>query len=70
MSWVWAGWLLAIASSFAILEGFALSRDKATFSRFVWNLSRDYPPFPWIVGVLTGYLACHFFWTCQGCPLL
>ena len=62
MSWVWAGWLALIGITFAIAEGYAIVAGKSTLSRFVWNLSKSFPLFPWIVGVLVGVLAAHFWW--------
>ena len=69
MTWVWTGWLLALAISFACFEGYALKHNKTTLSRYVWIVSKAWPPFPWIAGVLTGFLAAHFWWICMGCPL-
>lgn len=59
---LWTIWLLVIAGSFALFEGLALARGTPTLSRFVWTISAAWPPFGWVVGVLTGFLACHFWW--------
>lgn len=73
MNWLsiyWTGWLfVAIPISFGIFEAIALSTNRTTLSRYVWNLTAAWPPFGWVAGVVTGGLAVHFFWTCQGCPL-
>jgi hypothetical protein len=61
MIW-WAVWLALIAATFAAREAYALKTNKPTLSRFVWTISKAWPPFPWLVGVLTGFLAAHFWW--------
>lgn len=58
----WTVWLLAIVLSFALLETYALQHDRATFSRYVWEISQAWPPLPFFVGLLVGFLACHFWW--------
>jgi hypothetical protein len=67
MSWVWLAWLLLIAGSFAVLERYALLKNKVTLSRFIWNASKAWPPLPWVVGNVTGGLAVHFWW--NWCPV-
>jgi len=62
VSWVWVGWLVFLAASFAAFEGYALTHGKTTLSRFTWNISKAFPLFPWLVGVLVGVLACHMWW--------
>ena len=62
MNLVWAAWLVAIAVSFAGFETFALMTNRTTLSRWVWTVSKRFPLFPWLVGVLTGGLAVHFWW--------
>lgn len=62
MGIVWTAWLIFIVASFACFEGYALRTDRTTLSRYVWTLSKAWPPFPWIAGVLTGFLAAHFWW--------
>ena len=47
---------------FAIGETYALMTGRQTLSRYIWTLSKNFPLFPWIVGVLVGGLAVHFFW--------
>jgi uncharacterized membrane protein len=58
----WALWLLTIIVSFALFEGYALKTGHMTLSRWVWTISKAFPLFPWLAGVLTGVLATHFFW--------
>jgi hypothetical protein len=67
MSWAWLSWALFFAVSFAALERYAILKNKTTLSRLVWNTSKAWPPFPWLVGLVTGFLADHFFWPGQGC---
>jgi len=67
MPWVWIAWLLAFAGSFALFEGYAIKTGRMTLSRFVWNVTKGFPPFGWVCGVIVGFLAAHFFWPGQGC---
>lgn len=60
--WKWAIWLILIVGSFACMEGWALYHDTPTLSRWVWNVSAAFPPFGWLAGLITGFLACHFWW--------
>jgi hypothetical protein len=70
MNVIWSVWLFGlIPLSFAAFEGYALLTNKTTLSRYVWNLSKAWPPFPWLVGVLVGFLACHFWWGGSVCFL-
>lgn len=70
MSIFWVVWIVLIAVTFAAGEAFALLTDRSTLSRFVWNVSKAFPPFPWLVGMLFGALGVHFFWTAQDCAPL
>jgi hypothetical protein len=70
MNILWSVWLFGlIPLSFAAFEGYALLTNKTTLSRYIWNLSKAFPPFSLFVGVAIGWLSCHFFWTCMGCPV-
>ncbi len=63
MKWVWIAWLLlAVVGGFALLEGFALTHDAVTLSEFVWDISAAWPPFPFAIGLVVGFLTCHFWW--------
>ena len=62
MKWVWASWILAIAVTFSLLEGYALLDNTTTLSRFVWTITASFPPIPFIAGFLAGFLCCHFWW--------
>ena len=68
--WVWVAWVLFIAASFGVFEGWALKTGRPTLSRTVWEISAAWPPLGWVVGVLVGFLAAHFFWVGQGCDLV
>lgn len=71
MSWrlawsLWIGIQLALAAvSFAILETLSWN-NGTTLSRFIWDLSRDWPLLIFIIGHLSGGLtwglAVHFWW--------
>jgi hypothetical protein len=65
----WTVWLFFLVPvSFALAEGYALWTGKTTLSRYIWNLNKAFPPFGWLAGGITGFLVCHFWWTCMGCP--
>jgi hypothetical protein len=64
MMWFWTFWLFfGVAGSFALAESYALKTGRTTLSRWVWTVSKAFPAFPWIAGVLTGFLADHFWWS-------
>ncbi len=58
----WAVWLLFLIVSFTFLEGFSLIHGTETLSRFVWKLTLAWPPLPYVVGFVGGFLCCHFWW--------
>lgn len=59
----WTVWLFAgIPITFGLAEAYAIWKGKMTLSRYVWTISKNFPLFPWIAGVLTGGLAVHFWW--------
>ncbi len=62
MSFVWIAWWLLIFASFAVLEGWALNTNRMTLSRWVWTTSKAFPLLPFIVGLVVGILAGHFWW--------
>lgn len=62
MIWFWAGWIVFLIVSFAIAEGWALAKGRTTLSRSVWTWSRNWPPLPFVAGLVAGFLACHFWW--------
>jgi hypothetical protein len=67
VNWVWAGWLAVLVVSFGIFEGYALATGRKTLSRFTWNLTKAWPPLPFVCGLVAGGLAVHFWW--HWCPL-
>lgn len=64
--WIWVAYLLAVFGAFGVLEGRALTREHDTLSRFVWRVTRAWPPFGWLVGGTVGFLGAHFFWPNEG----
>ena len=62
MTLYWLLWITIPLVMFIAGESYALLRGKATLSRSVWTLSRAWPPFPFFVGFVVGFLACHFWW--------
>ena len=62
MTWVWAAWWIFLFVSFGVLESFALSTNRTTLSRWMWTASKAFPLLPFIVGLIVGVLAAHFFW--------
>jgi len=61
--WVWFAWLAAIAVSFAVLEGLALSDPQGlSLSQFYVNIKYAWPAIGVVVGIAIGILICHFNW--------
>lgn len=61
--WVWVAWLAAVAVSFAVLEGLALSDPQGlSLSQFYVNIKYGWPPIAVVVGIGIGVLICHFSW--------
>lgn len=67
MSLVWVGWFLFVLVSFAAIEAYAIRHNGATLSYSVWRLSKAWPPFPFVLGMVVGGLGIHFFW--NWCPV-
>ena len=59
---VWTAWLIFLVISFAVLEGVALGTRGVTLSSYTWAITKAWPVLPFIVGFLSGFLACHFWW--------
>ena len=53
-----ACWLVG----FIVGEGYALYTGGLTLSSYVWRLSQDWGPFQFVLGLIVGGLAVHFFW--------
>lgn len=64
--WTWTAWLVAIAASFAVLEGLSIKYKGKTLSRFTAEIAYGWPLMPFIYGSLFSGLAVHFFW--HFCP--
>lgn len=47
-------------------EFFALTTGRRTLSRQMWLWSEAWPLMPWLMGVVMGGLAVHFYW--HWCP--
>jgi hypothetical protein len=62
MNIYWTVFIILILLGFIGGETYALCTNKQTLSRYVWTVSKSFPPLPWVVGVLVGFLACHFWW--------
>ena len=61
MGIVWLVWLVVIAVSFAAFETYAIRNNRMTLSRWTWTVSKAWPPYPFICGLVVGFLACHFW---------
>lgn len=46
-----------------IWEGFLLVKGKETVSRSVYEASKLYPILPFMLGLVIGVFAGHFFWS-------
>ncbi len=58
--WIWTAWFVGIFGSFAVLE--FLGWDTLTLSRYMWNISKEWPLFIFLCGALAGGLAVHLWW--------
>lgn len=63
---VWVAWLLAMAGSFALLEGNAIHKGEDTLSTFTWKTAKAWPPLGVSYGLGVGFLAAHLFWPDEG----
>ena len=53
------GWVII----FAIMEGYALTHDDSiTLSRYVWEISKAWPPAIFLFGMTVGILISHWWW--------
>ena len=62
MTLYWIFFLIFIVLAFVFGEAYALANNRQTLSRFVWDLSKAWPPFSWVIGIFTGFVASHFWW--------
>lgn len=59
----WAVWFFGfLPITFAIPEFIALKNKGMTLSMFTWIISQEWPPIIFILGLLVGGLAVHFWW--------
>ena len=59
---IWALWVCGAMILFSIIEGFALiTRRIPTLSATIWQLTKRWPIFPFVLGLAIGVLAIHFF---------
>ena len=67
MALLWLFWLLVlVAGGFVVLETYALRHNRLTLSRFTYNITRAFPLAIFLLGLLAGGLAVHFWW--HWCP--
>ena len=66
MKWYWPAMALVWIVSFAIPEYIALAHNGMSLSEWVWRAEAAWPMLGWVMGVLAGGLAVHFFWVNQG----
>lgn len=66
MTMIWVGWILTIIISFAVFETYALKTGRTTLSRFTYNCSQSWPLLPFLLGLIVGGVAVHFWW--HWCP--
>lgn len=65
MTWWYVGWTalnLAWVIGFAVLEGWAIKKGGLTLSMYTWILSQAWGPMPFVLGLIVGGLAVHFYW--------
>lgn len=62
MNLYWTLLLVVFVLALAGGEAFALQTNRTTFSRYIWNASKAWPPLPLIVGLVFGFLFGHFWW--------
>ena len=62
MRLVWALILIGIVVLLLGIEAFTLLTGRLTLSRFIWETSEAWPLFIYLMGLVNGGLAVHFFW--------
>jgi len=58
-------WVIVIVALLSY-EAWAIHTERTTLSRMVWRASLAWPPLPFVVGLVCGGLAVHFWW--HWCP--
>jgi hypothetical protein len=59
---IWTLFIIGFVVLFAVIESWALATGGTTLTRFIWELSKDWPLLPFVLGAFTGGLAAHLFW--------
>jgi hypothetical protein len=59
---IWGAFFIIVIAAALTLETYCLVTNRQTMSRFVWNLSKAWPPLPLIVGLSFGFLFSHLWW--------
>lgn len=64
-------WIIGIVAAiayFAFFEwrAFAYPAKQNTLSHFIWTMGRGWPLAIYLMGLMSGILAAHFFW--HWCP--
>jgi len=59
---IWTAFLFLVVTAFAVIETWALMTGGTTLSRYTFEITRAWPLATWLIGVLQGGLAVHFFW--------
>jgi hypothetical protein len=60
--WVWTGVLAGMIALVAVPEVYAIMTGGKTLSQFTAEVCTAWPPMIWILGVMAGGLAVHFWW--------
>jgi hypothetical protein len=65
---MWLLWFVALVISFALIERYAFRYPERqwTLSRTIWHIGQKWPLSIFILGMVVGCLATHFFW--NWCP--
>jgi hypothetical protein len=65
---VWSTWIFMIGVSFGMLEWWGWQEGN-TFSRYVSTVGATWPLSIFLIGLVTGIMAAHFFWPWKDNPL-
>ncbi len=58
---IWTIWIVAVVVSFATFEIWASVTGGTTLSRYVWELSKEFPPLPFALGALGVWFCIHIY---------
>lgn len=59
---IWTAFIGLIIVGFIVVESWALATGGTTLSRYTWELSKDWPLLPFVLGLICGGLGVHFWW--------